>query len=154
MWGDAVAATVVKSSSFSSSKISTPVGRKPRRAHDVSNTVGEIEPGLSRAVGMALPTACLNTSAGFGTIFNGYRPHGTAQIRRGITIGRGQPSARRDFALPVSRGNEILEDEDDDEGRGRLNATRPVFRTPERHPRRVRRGRSPSRSRKSSPGNA
>ena len=69
---------------------------------------------------MALPTACLNTSAGFGTIFNGYRPHGTAQIRRGITIGRGQPQRAEIFALPVSRGNQIFEDEDDDEGRGRL----------------------------------
>ena len=93
-------------------EVPAPVGRKPRRAHDVSNTIGEIAPGLSRAVGMASPMACLNTSSGFGTIFNGYRPHGTAQIRRGITIRRGQPQRAEIFALPMSRGNQMFDDDD------------------------------------------
>lgn len=61
-------------------------------------TIGETAPGFSRAVGMALPTVCpLNTSGGFWNIFNGCQPHATAQIRRGMTIGRGRPWPRRDF---------------------------------------------------------
>jgi NAD(P)-dependent dehydrogenase (short-subunit alcohol dehydrogenase family) len=62
-----------------------------------TKAVGETAPGLSRAVGMALPTVCLNTSGGFWNIFNCCQPHATAQIRRGMTIGRGRPWARRDF---------------------------------------------------------
>jgi hypothetical protein len=44
-----------------------------------------------------LPMVCLNTGGGFWNIFNGSQPHATAQIRRGMTIGRGRLWVRRDF---------------------------------------------------------
>src|SRR5258708_24639355 len=60
-------------------------------------------PGLSRAVRVASPHCCFQIHmVGFATILGCWRPHGTAQIRRGLNALRWQHPRRAEiFAPPI-----------------------------------------------------
>jgi hypothetical protein len=83
----------------------TSVGRKPRRANDMANSLGANRAGFEPRRGCDLALRlCTDTSAGLETIDDECRPHGTAQIRRGITVGDSDNPRRAEiFALPALR---------------------------------------------------
>jgi hypothetical protein len=80
----------------------------------VTGTIGEIAPDLSRAVGMVLPSACLNTSAVVLERFS-IDAGPTERLKSGAELRLGVVHPRRAeiFALPA--WNQTIEDEDDDE---------------------------------------
>ena len=79
------------------------VGRKPRRADGLANSLrcdrAGFEPRRGRDLALQL---CTDTNGGFETIDDECRPHATAQIRRGITVGDSDRHRRVEiFALPA-----------------------------------------------------
>jgi hypothetical protein len=73
------------------------VGRKSRRAQDITNVFGQIAPDLSRSVRVASIEGCMRTELGIEAHLGQCRPHGAAQIRRGLLVEQAMPWVRRDF---------------------------------------------------------
>jgi hypothetical protein len=82
------------------------VGRKTRRAEDVTNRLNSPAPVLSRAMGLALPNGIFKpvVVAKFPAKSDStYRchAHGTAQNRHGCPIQQLRPGRAEFFALPI-----------------------------------------------------
>jgi hypothetical protein len=78
----------------------------------VSNTIGGIAPDLSRAVGDGFALGVPEYKCrGFGTIFNGCRPHERLKSGAELRLDVVHPRPAEIFALPA--WNQTIEDEDD-----------------------------------------